>query len=87
VANREEVGVADLKLPKLPDRTPVKLAITVTPDLHRALNDYAAIYNEAYGQSEPLAELVPHMLASFLASDRGFAKARESLTKTGKNGG
>jgi len=71
--------VADLKLPKLPDRTPIKLAIIVMPDLHRALNDYAAIYNEAYGQSEPLAELVPHMLASFLASDREFAKARERL--------
>ncbi|WP_425453237.1 DUF2274 domain-containing protein [Sphingomonas gilva] len=77
----------DLKLPKLPDRTPVKLAITVPPDLHRALTDYAAIYNDAYGQSEPVAELIPHMLASFLASDRGFAKARDSLTKTGKNDG
>lgn len=73
------MSVADLKLPKLPERTPVKLAITVTPDLHRALTDYAAVYNEAYGQSEPLAELVPHMLAAFLASDRGFAKARERL--------
>lgn len=79
--------MADLKLPKLPDRTPVKLAVTVTPDLHRTLNDYASIYNEHYGQSAPLTELVPHMLASFLASDRGFAKARESLTKTGKNDG
>ena len=68
--------MADLKLGKLPDRTPVKLAIAVAPDLHLALNDYAAIYNETYGQSEPLAELVPHMLAAFLASDRGFAKAR-----------
>ncbi|RHW16870.1 DUF2274 domain-containing protein [Sphingomonas gilva] len=79
--------MVDLKLPKLPDRTPVKLAITVPPDLHRALTDYAAIYNDAYGQSEPVAELIPHMLASFLASDRGFAKARDSLTKTGKNDG
>lgn len=69
----------DLKLGKLPDRTPVKLAITVAPDLLRTLNDYAAIYSEAYGQSEPLAELIPHMLAAFLASDRGFAKARERL--------
>lgn len=79
--------MADLKLPKLPDRTPVKLAITVAPDLHNALIDYAAIYNRTYGQSEPFSELVPHMLASFLASDRGFAKARESLTKPGKNDG
>lgn len=71
--------MADLKLAKLPDRTPVKLTITVTPELHQALSDYAAIYNESYGQAEPLAELVPHMLAAFLASDRGFAKARERL--------
>lgn len=78
--------MADLKLSKLPNRTPVKLAITVTPDLHCALNDYVAIYNESYGQSELLAELVPHMLASFLASDRGFAKARETLKTGTKNG-
>lgn len=76
--------MAELKLPKLPDRTPVKLAIAVTPDLHQALSDYATIYNQSYGQTEPLVELVPHMLASFLASDRGFVKAREALTKSGK---
>lgn len=71
--------MSDLKLAKLPDRTPVKLTITITPELHRALADYAAVYNEAYGQSEPVAELVPHMLSAFLTSDRGFAKARASL--------
>jgi len=71
----------EIKLAKLPDRTPVKLAITITPELHGALTDYAAVYNETYGQSEPIAELVPHMLAAFLASDRGFAKAREQFGK------
>jgi len=71
----------EIKLAKLPDRTPVKLAITMTPELHNALTDYAAIYNATYGQSEPIAELVPHMLAAFLASDRGFAKAREQSSK------
>lgn len=70
----------ELKLAKLPDRTPIKLAITVTPDLHAALTEYAAVYKQTYGQEEPLAELVPHMLAAFLASDRGFAKAREALS-------
>lgn len=71
----------EIKLAKLPDRTPMKLTITITPDLHRALNDYAAVYNETYGQSEPIAELIPHMLAAFLASDRGFSKAREQSGK------
>jgi len=68
----------ELKLAKLPDRTPIKLVITVTPDLHAALIEYVAVYKQTYGQEEPLAELVPHMLAAFLASDRGFAKAREA---------
>jgi len=70
----------ELKLAKLPDRTPIKLAITVTPDLHAALTEYVAVYKQTYGQEDPLAELVPHMLAAFLASDRGFAKAREALS-------
>lgn len=78
--------MADLKLAKLPDRTPVRIAITITPELHRALGDYAAIYNDAYGQTEPIAELVPHMLAAFLAGDRGFAKARGSPSKPGRSG-
>jgi hypothetical protein len=79
--------MAELKLGKLPDRTPVKLAITVAPELHRALSDYAALYNEAYGQSEPLTELVPHMLSAFLAGDRGFAKARTALKSAKRNDG
>ncbi|WP_448659226.1 DUF2274 domain-containing protein [Sphingomonas sp. CJ99] len=67
----------ELKLGKLPDRTPVKLAITVLPDLHEALRDYARCYAETYGNEEPVTELIPHMLAAFLSTDRAFAKARE----------
>ncbi|NJS13650.1 MAG: DUF2274 domain-containing protein [Sphingopyxis sp.] len=66
--------MADLRLAKLPDRTPVKLAIQVTPDLHQALTDYGALYALAYGREEAVAELVPAMLAAFLDSDRAFAK-------------
>jgi len=68
-----------LKLAKLPDRTPVKLAITITPDLAHALGDYAMIYNRAYGDKAEVADLVPAMLESFLASDRAFAKARKDM--------
>lgn len=66
----------DLKLPKLPDRTPVKLSITITPELVAALNAYAAAYREAYGQEEPVADLIPAMLACFLESDRAFSRGR-----------
>lgn len=68
--------MADLKLCKLPDRTPVKLAITITPDLNQALADYAALYAQTYGREEPVAELVPAMLTAFLDSDRIFARVR-----------
>ncbi len=63
-----------LKLGKLPDRTPVKLAITVTPDLHAALVDYAAVYADAYGQTERVEDLISPMLASFLDSDKSFVR-------------
>jgi hypothetical protein len=68
----------DLKLGKLPDRTPVKLSITITPDLQSALQDYAAIYASTYGVEEPVAELIPAMLASFLESDRNFLRERDT---------
>ena len=65
-----------LKLAKLPDRTPVKITITVMPDLNRALADYAALYRESYGEKADVADLIPAMLDAFLAGDREFAKAR-----------
>lgn len=66
--------MAELRLGKLPDRTPVKLAIQVMPDLHEALTDYAALYAQAYGREEAVAELIPAMLAAFLDGDRAFTK-------------
>jgi hypothetical protein len=69
--------MSELRLPKLPDRTPVKLSITASPELHRALVDYAAAYEQAYGQAEPVTELIPAMLASFLESDRAFTARRK----------
>lgn len=69
----------DLKLAKLPNRTPVKITVTVSPELHRALRQYAGIYRATYGEAESVAELIPFMLGSFLDSDRGFAKARKEV--------
>ena len=66
-----------LKLAKLPDRTPIKIAVTVTPDLAASLADYVAVYNRVYGDKAELAELIPAMLDAFLNSDRAFAKARK----------
>lgn len=68
--------MADLRLPRLPDRTPVKIGIQVTPQLFADLTRYAGLYQETYGQEEAIADLIPSMLAAFLDSDRAFVKAR-----------
>ena len=66
----------ELKLPRLPDRTPVKLTIGVSPELHRALGDYAELYRAAYGEQVAIPDLVPAMVERFLESDRNFARLR-----------
>ena len=68
--------MADIKLARLHDRTPMKIVIAVLPDLHARLTAYAAAYAETYGVEEPVADLIPAMLAAFLESDRAFARAK-----------
>jgi hypothetical protein len=67
-----------LKLAKLPDRTPVKIGITITPGLDADLRAYLDLYRATYDdKAATVADLIPAMLESFLASDRAFAKARK----------
>ncbi len=68
-----------LKLAQLPDRVPVKLAITVQPDLKKALDDYALIYARNYGAEESVVELIPYMLEAFLKADAAFRTGRKEL--------
>ncbi len=70
--------MAELKLARLPDRTPVRITVTLSPELNLALRQYAGIYRATYGQAESVAELIPFMLDAFLDSDRTFAKARRN---------
>jgi hypothetical protein len=69
--------MAELRIAKLPDRNPVKLTIAVLPELHDALQDYAKLYAETYGQADAMVDLIPAMLAAFLEGDREFQKARK----------
>ena len=69
----------ELRLQKLPDRTPVKISLSLAPDLHQALQDYAALYGEIYGQAEPVHELIPAMLEGFLEADKAFARRRREI--------
>ena len=69
--------MAEIKLPRLPDRTAVKITINVMPELFATLNDYADAYEAAYGRRESVPDLIPFMLESFLASDRSFHRDRK----------
>ncbi|HWU49738.1 MAG TPA: DUF2274 domain-containing protein [Asticcacaulis sp.] len=66
--------MAEIRLPRLPDRTPVKVQISLPADLHQSLQDYAAHYEATYAVKEPLSELIPFMLEAFLSSDRSFSR-------------
>jgi hypothetical protein len=66
--------MSELKLARLPDRTPVKLTITVGAELHQALKEYGDLYQATYGVAEQVIDLIPFMLEAFLQSDKGFTR-------------
>jgi hypothetical protein len=67
-----------LRLAKLPDRTPIKVSISLPPELHERLTHYLSVYRATYGDlSVGISDLIPAMLANFIDNDRAFAKARK----------
>lgn len=72
-----------MKLPKLPDRVPVKLTVTLTSDLASRLRHYADLYAETYGVREEPAELVPFIIDAFLNGDVAFRRASQAKGHNG----
>ena len=66
-----------LKLSAIEDDKPVKLTVELPAALHRDLVAYAEALGQEVGQVaiEP-ARLIAPMIARFMATDRGFAKAK-----------
>lgn len=73
-----------LRIGKLPDLTPVKITVSLDREVHQMLEDYSRIYGESYGEAVKPAELVPSMIAGFLATDNGFKRARKALASSQK---
>ena len=71
--------MSKLKLGPLPDDKPVKVTVELPASVHRDLVAYAEILARDSGQAaaDPDRLIVP-MLERFIATDRGFAKARRS---------
>ena len=72
-------GKPTLRIGKLLDLTPVKMTVSLDREVHQMLEDYARIYGESYGEAVEPVELIPSMIAGFLASDNGFKRARKAL--------
>lgn len=68
-----------LKLGPLPDDKPVKITLELPAQLHRDLTEYGRLLAEGGSPIEPTKLIVP-MLERFIATDRGFAKARRNVS-------
>ncbi len=70
--------MAKLKLGPIADDKPVKITLELPAPLHRDLVKYAEILGREMGQhpADPVRLIAP-MLERFIATDRGFAKAKK----------
>ncbi len=66
-----------LRLGPLPKTDTVKITFACTVVLKAELERYAALHSQAYGEPVDALTLIPHMLETFIARDRGFRRTRE----------
>ena len=71
-----------LKLSAIPDDRPVKLTVELPAPVFRDLQAYCAILTKASGDATPPdpAKLIAPMVARFMATDKGFSRAKKTLT-------
>lgn len=74
--------MAKLKLGTLPDDKPVRLTVELPATTHRDLVAYAELLARETGRTVDATKLVAPMLTRFMATDRAFAKARRSLSRS-----
>ncbi len=80
-------SVSKLRLGPLPKTETLKLTIALTTALKADLERYAALHAQAYGEPVDAVTLIPHMLESLIARDRGFKKLHAALSrKSNANG-
>jgi len=72
-----------LKLGPIVEDKPVKVTVALPGPLHRDLAAYAEALARENGQAvaDPVKLIVP-MLERFIATDRGFARARKGSAST-----
>lgn len=72
-----------LKLSALLDDRPVKITVELPASVFRDLQIYASLLAKTTGDATPPdpARLVPPMLQRFMATDKGFSKAKRETSE------
>lgn len=65
-----------LRLGPLPRNESIKLTVSLPAELKTCLDQYAAAHSHVHGEVVDAATLIPHMLLTFIARDRGFQALR-----------
>jgi hypothetical protein len=74
--------VADLKLGPLPKHRTVRIPIVVSEPLKEELDAYAAEHTRVHGEPVETPELIPHILETFLRTDRAWCSRRKQMKRT-----
>lgn len=79
-------GQSRLSLGALPRSDALKLTITLPAELKAQLDTYAEMHERVHQVPVDAVALIPHMLAAFMARDRGFRSmsARTMKRKPGE---
>ena len=75
-----------LRLGPLPSSGSTKLTFTCPASLKADLDAYAALHALTYGEAVDATTLIPHMLETFMAGDRGFRKGSRGKAAPPKSG-
>lgn len=72
-----------LRLSAFPDDKPVKMSVELPAAVHRDLVAYAEILARTSGEATPPdpAKLIGPMLQRFMATDKGFNKAKRTTQR------
>lgn len=74
-----------LRIRALPDDKPLKIATELPASVYRDLVAYAEALARETGQRIDPRKLIAPMLARFMATDRGFSKARRAQVSAQAN--
>jgi hypothetical protein len=70
---------AKLRLAPIPSREVFRMTIAVPAALRADLLRYAELLAQSGGKAPTIEELIPHMLESFMSTDRAFRRTKRPM--------